>query len=81
MFSSTILVVKLLPTTRLHHEKMGALLIGVLILQDLIAISVLAFIRCLDAPQGAIISFIFLSIKLAVFIGALLLFEQFFLEK
>ena len=42
MFSSTILTVKLLPTTRLHQQRMGALCISVLILQDLLAVGVLA---------------------------------------
>lgn len=52
MFSSTILTVKLLPTTRLHQQRMGAVCIGVLIMEDLLAISVLALIRCLGSPQG-----------------------------
>ncbi|MBN1494094.1 MAG: cation:proton antiporter [Candidatus Omnitrophica bacterium] len=81
MFSSTILVIKLLPTTELHHKKMGAICIGVLILQDLLAVTTLAFIRCLDAPQGALISFVLLLIKLSVFIGALVLLEQFVLRR
>jgi len=81
MFSSTILTVKLLPTTKLHQQKMGAVCIGVLIMQDLLAISVLAFIRCLDAPQGVMINFGLLIIKLCVFIGILILFEQFVLRK
>lgn len=32
MFSSTILVIKLLPTTALHHQRMGAVYISVFIL-------------------------------------------------
>ncbi|VAX38210.1 Inner membrane protein, KefB/KefC family [hydrothermal vent metagenome] len=81
MFSSTILAVKLLPTTALHHKRIGSVCIGVLIMQDLLAIAVLAFIRCLDASQGIAISFILLTIKLCVFLGALILFEQFVLRK
>jgi glutathione-regulated potassium-efflux system ancillary protein KefC len=45
MFSSTILVVKLLPTTTLHQAHMGSLAIGVLILQDLLAVAALAIMR------------------------------------
>lgn len=81
MFSSTILVVKLLPTTELHHERMGAICIGILILQDLLAIAVLAFIRCLGNPEGAMISFMILSLKLVVLLGALILFEQFLMQR
>jgi Kef-type K+ transport system membrane component KefB len=41
MFSSTIIGIKLLPTTVLHHRHTGELMIGILLLQDLIAIFVL----------------------------------------
>lgn len=41
MFSSTIISIKLLPTTVLHHKHAGELIIGLLLLQDLIAIFVL----------------------------------------
>lgn len=38
MFSSTIIGIKLLPTTILHHQHTGELLISLLLLQDIIAI-------------------------------------------
>ena len=41
MFSSTIISIKLLPTTVLHHRHTGELIIGLLLIQDLIAIFVL----------------------------------------
>lgn len=41
MFSSTIIGIKLLPTTILHHQHTGEVMIGVLLFQDLIAIAVL----------------------------------------
>ena len=41
MFSSTIIGIKLLPTTVLHHRHIGELMIGLLLLQDLLAIIVL----------------------------------------
>jgi Kef-type K+ transport system membrane component KefB len=41
MFSSTIVGLKLLPTTVLHHRHTGEVIISVLLLQDLIAILVL----------------------------------------
>lgn len=41
MFSSTIIGIKLLPTTVLHHRHTGELVVGLLLLQDLIAIVVL----------------------------------------
>jgi len=44
MFSSTIIGIKLLPTTVLHHRHTGELVVGMLLLQDVIAIMVLLFL-------------------------------------
>lgn len=41
MFSSTIIGIKLLPTTVLHHRHIGELVVSILLIQDLIAIVVL----------------------------------------
>lgn len=41
MFSSTIIGIKLLPTTVLHHRHMGEMMIALLLIQDVIAIFVL----------------------------------------
>jgi Kef-type K+ transport system membrane component KefB len=38
MFSSTIVSLKLIPTTALHHKHMGEMMISVLLMQDVIAI-------------------------------------------
>lgn len=45
IFSSTILVVKLMPTITLHQQRMGTLSIAVLIMQDLIAILLITLIK------------------------------------
>jgi Kef-type K+ transport system membrane component KefB len=50
MFSSTIIGIKLLPTTILHHRHIGELMIGLLLLQDLLAIIVLMVL--LSASSG-----------------------------
>ena len=50
MFSSTIIGIKLLPTTVLHHRHIGELMIGLLLLQDLLAIVVLMVL--LSAAPG-----------------------------
>ncbi|KXJ54926.1 cation:proton antiporter [Neptuniibacter pectenicola] len=44
MFSSTIIGIKLLPTTVLHHRHTGELVVGLLLLQDIIAIMMLLFL-------------------------------------
>ncbi|TNF03388.1 MAG: cation:proton antiporter [Gammaproteobacteria bacterium] len=41
MFSSTIIGIKLLPTTILHHRHIGDMMIGLLLMQDFLAIFVL----------------------------------------
>jgi len=44
MFSSTIIGIKLLPTTVLHHKQTGEMVVGLLLLQDLIAIVLLIIV-------------------------------------
>lgn len=43
-FSSTIIGIKLLPTTVLHHRHIGEIVISLLLIQDLVAILVLVFL-------------------------------------
>lgn len=52
MFSSTIIGLKLLPTTVLHHKHMGELMVGLLLLQDLVAILTLIFLGSLGASSN-----------------------------
>ncbi len=48
MFSSTIIGIKLLPTTTLHHQHTGELVISILLLQDVIAIATLMGIEIIS---------------------------------
>jgi Kef-type K+ transport system membrane component KefB len=52
MFSSTIIGIKLLPTTILHHQHTGEVMISVLLFQDLIAILVLLTVKALSVGGG-----------------------------
>ena len=45
MFSSTIIGLKLLPTSALHQQRMGEIIISILLLQDVIAIAVLLLVQ------------------------------------
>ena len=45
MFSSTIIGIKLLPTTILHHQHTGEVMIGVLLFQDILAIITLLLVH------------------------------------
>ncbi len=51
MFSSTIIGLKLLPTTVLHHQRMGEIIISILLLQDIIAIVTLLLIQAGGANE------------------------------
>ena len=52
IFSSTIIGIKLLPTTVLHQKHMGELMVGILLLQDFIAIFILAFLDSGNIEQA-----------------------------
>lgn len=54
MFSSTIIGLKLLPTTILHHQHTGEVMISVLLMQDIIAIITLILIN--GAHEGGKLS-------------------------
>ena len=51
IFSSTILGLKLLPTTQLHHQHIGGLIISILLLQDMVAIVFLLWLQVGDVEQ------------------------------
>lgn len=51
MFSSTIVCIKLLPTTVLHHKHTGELVVGLLLLQDMIAIGVLLVLYSMSGTE------------------------------
>jgi Kef-type K+ transport system membrane component KefB len=73
MFSSTILGLKLLPTTVLHHKRTGEIIISILLLQDLIAILVLLLIEALAKPSapmtGILISLLYLPLLFLASLG------------
>jgi len=53
MFSSTIIALKLLPTTVLHHQHTGELMISILLMQDIIAIIALLVLQGLGDSEGS----------------------------
>lgn len=44
MFSSTVVGLKLIPTTALHHKHIGEMMVSVLLLQDILAILLIIFL-------------------------------------
>lgn len=81
MFSSTIIGIKLLPTTVLHHRHVGEIMIGLLLLQDVIAIFVLLVL--LSGNVGDFDGLILLKaiITLPLFIVAAIGFVKYVLLK
>jgi len=53
MFSSTIIGLKLLPTSALHHQRMGEIIVSILLLQDIIAVTALLFLEQLGSEGSA----------------------------
>ena len=51
MFSSTIIGIKLLPTTILHHRHIGEMMVGMLLVQDFLAIFVLLILLSSQGGQ------------------------------
>ena len=75
LFSSTILVVKLLPTVTLHQQRMGSLCIAILVAQDLLAIGFLLLING-KQPESWLFGALLLLRGVAAIAGVMLL-EQF----
>ena len=73
MFSSTIIGIKLLPTTVLHHKQTGEMVVGLLLLQDLIAIVLLILVTTLadGNASGNQIWFSLIALPLIVVISLL----------
>ena len=55
MFSSTILGLKLLPATALHHRHTGEVIISILLLQDILAILILLLLETLGPAAPGVV--------------------------
>ncbi len=81
MFSSTIIGIKLLPTTVLHHRHTGELIISLLLIQDLIAIIVLLVLTGGFLEFNSATKIVRVIISLPLLIGLAWLFVKFVLLK
>ncbi|MCZ6501598.1 MAG: cation:proton antiporter [Gammaproteobacteria bacterium] len=81
MFSSTIIGIKLLPTTILHHRHSGELVVSLLLIQDMIAIIVLLVISggFLDFTGASKVIRVLISLPLIIIFAGL--FVRFVLLK
>lgn len=81
MFSSTIIGLKLLPTTVLHHRHTGEVIVSVLLLQDMIAIVVLLAFQALSSDKQIAFEIAKLVVLLPALIGAAWALERWVLLK
>jgi Kef-type K+ transport system membrane component KefB len=81
MFSSTIIGLKLLPTTVLHHQRMGEIMISILLLQDIIAVLIILLLQVQGSENTGLLHLALALLSLpALFIFAFL-FERYVLIK
>lgn len=79
MFSSTIIGIKLLPTTVLHHRHTGELVVGLLLLQDLIAIFVLLVLYANETGDASVSQYLMAIVSLPILIGVAIVFVKYVL--
>lgn len=78
-FSSTIIGLKLLPTTVLHHRHTGEIIISVLLLQDLFAIVGLLTINALGTDGNLAGAAFSVFLKLPLLVAGALILEKYIL--
>ena len=81
MFSSTIIGLKLLPTTTLHHKHTGQIIISVLLIQDLLAIIILLLLQGYGQGNNIAIDIAYQLVTLPLLILIAYLFDRFVLLK
>ncbi len=82
MFSSTIIGLKLLPTTILHHQHTGEVMISILLMQDVIAIIILILINGAKDSSGLSLNdFLLVGVSLPALILFSFVFERYILVK
>ncbi len=69
IFSSTIIGLKLLPTTVLHHQRTGEVVISILLMQDLVAILLLLLLKGGGNQENAWLEMLRLGLSLPLLIG------------
>ncbi len=81
MFSSTIIGLKLLPTTVLHHRHTGEVIVSILLLQDLIAIFAMLFLAAMSHGEVPLMSTVGTVLALPVLVAIAFVGERYVLMK
>lgn len=79
MFSSTIIGLKLLPTTTLHQQHTGEVMISILLLQDIIAILILLAVQAYGGEGALLQELGRVAVVLPLSVVAALLFARYLL--
>ena len=80
MFSSTIIGIKLLPTTALHHRHSGELMVGMLLMQDFLAIAVLLVLLSASSSENGISSLAISIIALPALVACAMFLVRYLLQ-
>lgn len=81
MFSSTIIGLKLLPTTVLHHQRMGEIMISILLLQDIIAVLLILLLQVWGSEKTELVHVALALLSLPALFAFAFLFERYLLIK
>lgn len=79
MFSSTIIGLKLLPTTTLHQQRTGEVIISILLLQDILAILILLVLQAHGGEGALLPELARLALELPLSMGVALLVARYLL--
>ena len=80
MFSSTILGIKLLPTTVLHHRHTGEIVISLLLIQDLLAVVALLLIGGLEGQAPGLTTALTVVVALPLVLAVAFAGVRYFIE-
>ncbi len=76
MFSSTIIGLKLLPTTALHHQRMGEIIVSILLLQDIVAVFILLLLQGAGDADNTAVNMIALVVSLPLLFAVVYLIAK-----
>ena len=78
-FSSTIIIMKLLMEKKDHETVYGRHMIGLMIVQDIIAIAMIVGIGLMETNSGVSASFTLFVLKVGILFTAVFMFSRYFL--
>lgn len=83
MFSSTIIGLKLLPTTILHHQHTGELVVSILLLQDIIAIATIFGLEIVAdrSAQAGLRQLLLITAGFPILFAVAYLFQRYVISK